>query len=74
MLDKKSVLNLFKQFISSLKTISKRQKKLILFFQKQVSTFMISYNNGLADIVRNAETGIKTFRGERCRALGERRF
>ncbi|MFC2495249.1 MAG: hypothetical protein ACFNWZ_03580 [Candidatus Absconditicoccaceae bacterium] len=32
--------------------------------QKQVSTFMISYNNGLADIVRNAETEIKTFRSE----------
>ena len=32
--------------------------------KKQISTFVISYNNGLADIVRNAETEIKTFRGE----------
>jgi len=64
MLDKKSVLNFFKQFVSSLKTISKRQKKLILFLQKQVSTFMISYNNSLTETVRNAKTEIKTFRGE----------
>ncbi len=34
------------------------------FLQEQVSTLVISYNNGLADIVRNAETEIKTFWGE----------
>lgn len=32
------------------------------FLKDNVSTFVISYNNGLADIVRNSETEIKTFR------------
>lgn len=31
---------------------------------EEVSTFVISYNNWLADIVRNSETEIKTFRWE----------
>lgn len=34
------------------------------FLQEQVSTLVISYNNGLADIVRNSETEIKTFWGD----------
>lgn len=34
------------------------------FLQEQVSTFVVSYNNGLADIVRNAETEIVPLWGE----------
>lgn len=35
-----------------------------LFLKERVSTMVISYNNGLADVVRNAETEIKTFWGD----------
>lgn len=35
-----------------------------LYLQEQVSSFVISYNNGLADVVNNQTTEIKTFRGE----------
>lgn len=34
------------------------------FLQSTVTTMIISYNNGLADIVNSPETEIKTFRGE----------
>lgn len=34
------------------------------FIQENVSTMVISYNNGLADTVNSPETEIKTFRGE----------
>jgi len=44
------------QFLESLKSDT--------FLQENISTFVISYNNGLADIVRNSETEIKTFRWE----------
>lgn len=54
--DSKWETQLWEQFLSGLKADP--------FFQETISTFVISYNNGLADIVRNAETEIKTFRGE----------
>ena len=54
--DEKWETQLREQFLEKLKSDS--------FLQEQVSTMVISYNNGLADVVNNPETEIKTFWGE----------
>lgn len=54
--DKQWETQLRESFLETIKTDS--------FLLEQISTFVISYNNGLADVVRNAQTEIKTFRGE----------
>ena len=54
--DEKWETHLREQFLEKLKSDS--------FLQEQVSTMVISYNNGLADVVNNPETAIKTFWGE----------
>lgn len=56
--------NLTSQEETQLREQFLEQLKADPLLKEQVSTFVISYNNGLADIVRNAETEIKTFRGE----------
>lgn len=51
--DEKGETQLREQFLEKIKADS--------FLQDQVSTMIISYNNGLADVVNNPETEIKTF-------------
>lgn len=57
-------LNFFWTVYKQLEEDFKKAKKASPFLQKQISTFVISYNNSLTDIVHNTETEIKTFRSE----------
>lgn len=67
-------LNFFWTVYKQLEEDFKKAKKASPFLQKQISTFVINYNNSLADIVRNAETEIKTLRGEGYWALGRKKL